>query len=329
MLNGRRYRKVIGTKKQAEKVQKKLEAEIAEGKWDVRGTEDIPFSQLVDEYLEFIKLNKAVSTSKIRKYRIEAHLQPYFKDVTLSQITPQMVDNYKALRLRVGASPNTVNRELANLSHMLKMAVRWRYVNVNAVSGVQKMRVPERNCRFLDQEEIRKLLQSAKESYAYPLVMTAVHTGIRKSEILNLKWSDIDFTQRTVTIQAKADWHTKNYRTRTVQLTPALYEALKEHERQCKELGIQNEYVFTYRGRRIKGGISTTLKAIVKGAGLDNVTLHTLRHTFASQLVMAGVSLRDVQELMGHRSFETTLQYAHLSEEHVKKQVLRLPFANG
>ncbi len=67
----------------------------------------------------------------------------------------------------------------------------------------------------------------------------------------------------------------------------------------------------------------------MKEAHLEGVTLHTLRHTFASQLVMAGVPLRDVQELMGHRSFETTLQYAHLSEDHVKRQVLKLPFANG
>ena len=65
----------------------------------------------------------------------------------------------------------------------------------------------------------------------------------------------------------------------------------------------------------------------VAKAGLQNVTLHTLRHTFASQLAIAGVPLRYVQELMGHQSFQTTLQYAHLSEEHVKKQVLRLPFA--
>jgi hypothetical protein len=67
----------------------------------------------------------------------------------------------------------------------------------------------------------------------------------------------------------------------------------------------------------------------VKKAGLTNVTLHTLRHTFASQLALAGVPLRDIQELMGHQSFQTTLQYAHLSEEHVKKQVLQLPFAEN
>jgi len=95
------------------------------------------------------------------------------------------------------------------------------------------------------------------------------------------------------------------------------------------ELGIDNDYVFTYQGNRIRWGNDKSLKNVLDKAGLANVSMHTLRHTFASQLVMAGVPLRDVQELMGHRSYETTLQYAHLSEEHSKRQVLKFPFANG
>jgi len=75
--------------------------------------------------------------------------------------------------------------------------------------------------------------------------------------------------------------------------------------------------------------LSIGFKAICKKAGLENITLHTLRHTFASQLALAGVPLRDIQELMGHQSFQTTLQYAHLTEEHVKKQVMKLPFAGS
>ena len=241
----------------------------------------------------------------------------------------QRVDGYKATRFREGASPNTVNRELANLSHMLKMAIRWRYVDTNVVSGVSKLKIPEGNSRFLRQEEIQRLLQSAEDSYIRPLITTAIHTGMRKAELLNLQWSDIDFDQRTVTIQAKGDWHTKNYKSRIIQLTPALHKALKEHKKQCEELGVRSEYVFTYRGKRIQGGVDRTLRAVLLKAGLEDVTLHTLRHTFASQLVMAGVPLRDVQKLMGHQSFETALQYAHLSEDHAKKQVLKLPFANG
>ena len=94
--NGRRYRRVIGTKRQAEKVQRKLEAEIVEGKWKIRETEDVPFSTLVLEYLEYTETNKAASTFSVNRYRIEAHLLPYFGDTLLSQITPQMVDGYKS-----------------------------------------------------------------------------------------------------------------------------------------------------------------------------------------------------------------------------------------
>ncbi|HGJ67472.1 TPA: hypothetical protein ENS27_19090 [bacterium] len=120
--------------------------------------------------------------------------------------------------------------------------------------------------------------------------------------------------------------HTKNYKARILQMTPILITTLQNHRRLQNALRYENEYVFTYRGKRIMDGIAKTLKTITEKAGLKDVTLHTFRHTFASQLVMAGLPLRDVQEIIGHQSFETTLQYAHLSEEHVKKQVLRLPY---
>lgn len=297
--NGRRYRRVIGSKKQAEQVQRKLEAEIVAGEWAIRETEDIPFSDLVVEYLEYARANKATSTSSINKYRIEAHLLPYFGDTLVSRITVRMVDSYKAMRIMEGASPNTVNRELANLSHMFRMGIRWGYIDKNVVSSVDKLKVPEKPHRFLSQEEIHCLVEAAKGSHISPMIVTALHTGMRKSELLNLKWSDIDFDQRTATVQAKEDFHTKNYKSRVLQLTPMLQRVLEEHKRLQKELGIQSEYVFTYKGKRIKCSIDFSLKTTLKRAGLRNVTLHTLRHTFASQLVMAGVPLRDVQELMG------------------------------
>ena len=211
----------------------------------------------------------------------------------------------------------------------MKMAIRWRYVDRNPVSSVEKMKVPKRFPGFLKLDEIDRLLKACRGSYIYPIVMTALHTGMRKSELLNLKWSDVDFEQGTVAIQPKEDWNTKNYKSRTVSLTPDLYETLKQHWRNSVESSIKGEYVFTYRGERIRSSITTTLMQAVKKAGLTNVTFHTFRHTFASQLALAGIPLRDIQELMGHQSFQTTLQYAHLSEEHVKKQVLKLPFAGN
>ncbi|MFC1716903.1 tyrosine-type recombinase/integrase [Candidatus Poribacteria bacterium] len=119
------------------------------------------------------------------------------------------------------------------------------------------------------------------------------------------------------------------YKSRTVSLTPVLYEMLQKIWRNRIGSAVRSEYVFTYKEAKIRGGIDTTLRKVVKKAGLTDITLHTFRHTFAFQLALAGVPLRDIQELMGHQSFQTTLQYAHLSEEHVKKRVLQLPFAGN
>ena len=324
--NGERYRKMVGTKKRAEEVERKIEIEILEGKWDL-GEKDVTLSEFLPGYFEYSRASKAGSTYSNDKYRIEAHLLPSFGDTSLKKINPQMLDKYKARRVREGASNNTVNHELVCLNHIMKMAIRWRYVEHNPVSSVEKMRVPKRPPRFLSLEEIDRLLEASRGSHIYPILMTALHTGLRKSELLNLRWSDIDFDQRTIAVQPKEDWNTKNYKSRTISLTPALYEMLQEHWKQRVELGIKSRYAFTYLGERIRKGIRDSLRTAVSEAGLQNVTLHILRHTFASQLTMAGVPLRYVQELMGHQSFQTTLQYAHLSEEHVKKQALRLPFA--
>ena len=203
------------------------------------------------------------------------------------------------------------------------------YIDKNVVSRVKKFRLPEQPKRFLSQEEIHRLTEAARGSHIYPLLMTALHTGMRKSELFYLRWPDIDFGRHTVAVQAKDDWHTKNYRSRTLLLTPFLYEVLREHRKLHLELGIQSEYVFTYQGHRLKSNIKKSLARVLKKAELAGVTLHTLRHTFASQAVMGGVSLRVLKELMGHQRFETTLQYAHMSEDHASQQVLKLSYANG
>ena len=327
--NGKRLVKTVGNKKQAEQAQKQIQSEIIEGKWGIRETEDITFSKLVIKYLEYAEMNKARSSYITDKCRIEAHLLPYFRDIMVNMITQGMVDDYKLKRCREKAAPKTINNELVNLSHILKMAMRWRFVDRNVVFGVEKMKLIWNPSRFLNESEIERILDASRETYIYPIILTALHTGMRKSELFNLQWFDIDFDMQTITIQSKDDWHTKNYKARVLQMTPVLYNTLQNHRKLQYALGYENQYVFTYRGKRLLDRITKTLRAVLAKAGVKGVTLHTFRHTFASQLVMAGVPLRDVQELMGHQSFETTLQYAHLSEEHVKKQVLRLPYGEG
>ncbi len=269
---------------------------------------DVTFGELLPEYFEHSKASKAESTHSNDKYRIEAHLLPYLANTSLKEIVPQMIDKYKAKRIREKASNNTVNHELVCLSHIMKMAIRWRYVEQNPVSSVEKLRVPKKSPRFLSLEEIDLLLEASRGSHIYPIIMTAIHTGLRRSELLTLWWVDIDFEQGMITVQPKEGWHTKNYKPRTAFITPALYETLQDHRRQQAELRVKSKYVYTYQGMRIKWGVDIGLKTIVGKAGLKDVTLHSLRHTFASQLALAGVPLRDIQELMGRQSFQTTLQ---------------------
>jgi len=146
---------------------------------------------------------------------------------------------------------------------------------------------------------------------------------MRKSELLNLKWPGIDLVQGTLTIQSKDDWHTKSYRSRTTQLTPFLREVLLLERQRLHSEEVSCPYVFTWKGKRIKQDIRKSFRRALRNAELEDsgVTLQ--------QLVMAGVNLREVQQLMGHQDYSTTLRYAHLSEDHVKRQVLKLPFASG
>jgi integrase len=159
--DGRRYRKSVGTKKQAERIEERIKAEVVQGKWDIFEMKEVSFSELATEYLDYARMNKASTSFKSDRCRIEGHLLLYFGDIPLKRITPQMVEDYKQLRLTEGASNNTVNHELTNLSHMLRLAIQWRYIDKNIVSNVQRMRVPEKPKRYLTQEEIQRLIVAA------------------------------------------------------------------------------------------------------------------------------------------------------------------------
>lgn len=319
--NGRRFRRTVGTKREADLVQAQLKADIRAKKWGLESDRPMKFRDLVKLYLEYTELNKAASTHRNDKYRIEANLVPYFGRMLISEIEAADVEKYKQKRLREDVTRNTINHELTKLSHIFKMGIQWGYLTSNPVSDVEKFKLSKTNPRFLTTEEVDQLLDAAHGFYIYPILVTALHTGMRKSELFNLKWAAVDFEQETITVQGDADWHTKNYNSRTLQMTPVLHKTLMR----LWQPGTSGN-VFMNNGKPVKD-IRGTFASVKKYAELEGVGLHTLRHTFASHLVMQGVSLREVQELMGHQSYETTLRYAHLSQDHVKKQVMKLPFA--
>ena len=146
---------------------------------------------------------------------------------------------------------------------------------------------------------------------------------MRKSELLNLQWEDVDFKRGILKISSTEKWHTKNYESRTM---PLHEEARTILERIRKETG----YVFRPQDRVRENTfyyrVTRELAKAVKSAVLDHLTLHTLRHTFASHLVMAGVDLPTVQRLLGYKDIKTTMRYAHLAPEHLRMSTAMLDF---
>lgn len=216
-----------------------------------------------------------------------------------------------AMRVR----PATVNRKRTFLSGVLSEAVRRGYIDRNPVKGVSIL--PEHNdkLRWLTAQEEERLLVFSPD-YLRPVLLTALHTGMRKGEVLGLKWPDLDFEQRLVRAA-----HTKNHRVRYIPMNAQLIEILHSVLPFVGEEGT-SPYVFTNpeTGTRYKD-LSRPFEQTCRKAGIEDVTFHTLRHTFASRLAQAGVPLNTVRELLGHGDMGVTMRYAHLAPNNLREAV--------
>jgi integrase len=180
--------------------------------------------------------------------------------------------------------------------------------------------------RFLSIEETKKFL-SACPPDLYPIYFTFLNTGMRKAELENLEWDDIDFKRRKIQIRRKEFWQPKTGE-REIPISGQLDEILQQlKDKNDRE--IKSNFVFPDKGGgKIKTKLRRKLIQIARQAGIDGLTkIHTLRHTFASHLVMQGVNLPTVKKLMGHSDIQTTMIYAHLAPDHLSDAVNKLPFS--
>lgn len=333
VLDGKRYRKSFPTKKEALAYERDLIVRHARGELVVEDdpSPDVTFREFAETYLEYATATKAPKTVYDERCALNAHLVPFFGDMTLGDIQTADVERFKLKRLREKPknrngriSHRTINLNLTLISVMFELAKKLGYVTENPVDGVEKLRKEKRPPQYLKEREVKRFIEASRQTYLYTMMVCALTTGMRKSELCNLQWDDIDFDANAVTIRSKDDWKTKNRDYRTLEMTEVLREAfLTEYERRLPD----QPYVFTWQGKPLKGDVRKTLERIARIAETKAPTLHQLRHTFASHLAMAGVPIRHIQELMGHRDIQTTMVYAHISEESKKGMVHRLPFA--
>jgi integrase len=312
-VKGRRKRKKIGhSKKLALQVLNDVRLKIAKGEYlGIFDEKKIPFEEYAKQYLAFSKANKAWTSQRRDQFSIDV-LASFFKRRYLFEITPEIIEKYKAARLEK-VTPASVNRELACLKHMYTKAIEWGYVKMNPAKGVRLLKEPPGRLRYLNPEEIERLV-SACASHIRPIVITALNTGMRKSEILNLRWQEIDLVNRKITII-----NAKNNESRIIPINQTLYQDLLALSQ--KAMG---EYVFPGRNGRPFKEIKKAFHSALKTAGIEDFRFHDLRHTFGSHLVMQGVDLKTVQQLMGHKEIKMTMRYSHLSPEYVQKAVEKL-----
>jgi integrase len=285
-FHGKRIREMIGpSRKGAEKVIAKRKAEIAENKFlDVRKEPDpIKFYDFAKEYLQWSKANKKPS-SHIRDLSSFRALNKEFEKKTIQEIT----------------KPATINRELALIKHLYTKAIEWGRMRENPAKKVKLLKGEVRRVRYLMPDEVQKLLSNCAD-HLKPLVTVAVHTAMRKSELLDLKWEQVNFEQGFITLL-----DTKNHERRDIPMNETVKATLRGMER-------QDEYVFSgFYGRRFDR-IKRSFHDALKKSGIGDFRLHDLRHTFASNLVMEGEDLNTVRELLGHKNLIMTLRYAHLA----------------
>jgi len=326
-VNGKRSRQKVGpSKKIAELYLKDVEVKIAKGELGFE-KKDEGLVKLFDDYSAYSKTNHSPATQK--RYRaivdnfkrfLEGH--PFMTKI--SHLSPKLFEDFKGFRLEEEAANKTINIELRTLRSMFILAKNWGYIKDNPTDGIKMLKITNHiTPRFLSEEECKKLLDTCNE-WEYPIFFTFLNTGMRKSELLNLEWSDIDFDRRKIKIGVKDDWSPKTDE-REIPINNSLTEILKKQ----KEKHEKGSLVF----QDADGGIIENnrlrkrLMSLTKQCGFPEVTkLHSLRHTFASHLVMKGVDLPTVMKLMGHSDIETTMIYSHLADKHVDRAVEILNF---
>jgi len=311
-FKSQRIRESIGpSRKGAEAVIAKRKAEIAENKYlDKRkDPEPIAFHNFGKEYLQWSKANKKPSTSIGDLYTMKI-FDEEFEGKNIQEITTWQIEKWKS-KAKEKIKVASVNRQLALLKHVFSKGVEWGKLKENPARSVKFFKGEVKRVRFLMPAEVQVVLSNCDDRIR-PIVTVAVHTGMRRGEIFDLKKDQLNFEQGIITL-----FDTKNHERRDIPMN----ETVKGVLRGLMET--EGEYIF--HGENVEKFSRTTLHGLfhetLKKSGIEDFRFHDLRHTFASNLVMAGEDLNTVAELLGHKGLEMTRRYAHLSPKFKKKAV--------
>ncbi len=326
-IDRERVQKAIGPYKAiAELAKKDIEVQMAKQRAGL-ALVDRKLSEYIPQFLSHVRLHTKPSTAK-RYVQVIGHLSDFLEALEdppskLSRISPPIIEQYKFHRIEL-VKPQTVNYELTCLHRFFRYACEMNYIKENPIQSIKKISNPKRKApRFLAKEEITKLLRyCGTKHYLEETVKLLLNTGMRWGELRALEWNDIDWNEKVLHIRIKEDWSPKGGE-RKVPMNKTVEEILRMLLKEKKNRWI----LTTSTGSQIRHSRTwERFRQACQKAGIENVTLHSLRHTFASHLVMAGVDLASVSKLLGHKDISTTMIYSHLSQDHLRGAVEKLEF---
>ncbi len=282
---------------------------VREGKLpDLKKIKRCLFVELAQDYLKWSERQRVYKT---KKYWIPQLIEA-FGNLNVSDLNPKIIEQWQGERLKKN-KPSTVNRLTTCLKHMVNKGVEWGVASEETLKAARKVKIlpgENKRLRYLSIEECQRLLDCCAP-HLEPVVLVAVHTGMRKGEILNLKWEQVDLRHGFILLDK-----TKNGERREIPIDNTLKKLFTNMPR-----SFESEYVFVDKNGKPYGNIKRSFHTALRRAEIRDFHFHDLRHTFASHLVMAGVDLTSVKELSGHKSITMTLRYAHLAPGHKRKAV--------
>jgi integrase len=263
---------------------------------------------------EFLKTSESYHASKTTKdYRSTFNeMEKHFGNILLSKFVQKGIEEFIQKKIRE-ESIYTGRRHLIYIKALFNRAVELDYIKNSPAKSIKRIRTPEKLPTFFSKEEYEQLLNEVNDRDYKDVIEFAVNTGLRQMEILTLRRQQFNEAERLIILDNQSHT-TKSKRVRTIPLNTRAYEIL------IKRIG---DIIFAKDGGPISPDhLQDRFRKYVENAGLiRKLTFHSLRHTFASWLVQAGVSIYEVSKLLGHSDIKTTQIYAHLRNEDLKRAV--------
>jgi len=318
--SGKRVRRSTETtdRKEAEALEAKWKLEAFQCKhWGVEPSRT--FDELMLAYLHATQREKRAADRDITSAK---HLRAAFSGRELRDLTVPDVRAYIEQRRKKGIEPGTVNREVGLLSAAINYAQReWGWKIPNPAAR-RRLREPEGRVRWLRKAEAAALIRAAgalyRAAHLPDFIRLALHTGMRRGEMLGLEWSRVDFQAGLVYLEGT---HTKSRKRRSIPLNSEARSALISRASYRAKHCPDSPWVFcNAKGERI-ASVKNSFTSACERAGITDFRVHDLRHTCAAWLVSAGVALPAVRDLLGHSTVKVTERYAHLAPENVRAAV--------